>query len=337
MTNRCLRIHAPGDLRLEELPLPQLADGEVAVQVRYVALCGSDVKLYHGTYKAPHSYPIVMGHEWVGQIEVVTPAAAPYWKAGDIVTGDCSLFCGACSACAVDKNHCESIQKRGITRDGACAQHIVVQSRHLHRCPANGDIKPYALTEPMSVAVQGILNRIPHPQIRSVRKALIIGSGGIGICSLIALLSFDLPSITIVDPLQTKTDLVSSFRLANVVTASELPSNIDSFDLIVEAAGSAAALKKTVDLASPRGSIVCLGHQSPVELDFGAVVRKSLNILGSNGSSGGFEQAIETIRSRSELVSKMITRIVPFSKAESFFRDDLHRESNIKILIDLNS
>jgi threonine dehydrogenase-like Zn-dependent dehydrogenase len=336
MTNYGLRIYAPGDLRTEILPMPQLSAGEVVVNVRYVALCGSDIKLFHGTYTAPHSYPIVLGHEWVGEIESVTPAAAPNWKIGEIVTGDCSLFCGACPSCAVDKNYCQSIQKRGITQDGACAQHIAVNSRHLHHCPAATDIRPYALTEPISVAMQGIRNRVAREQIRSARKALIVGSGGIGISALLALLPFDIPSITIVDPIQAKIDLVSSFQLKNVTTASELPANADSFNLIIEAAGNAKALQQLFHLAAPRATVVCLGHQSVMELDCGTLVKKSLNLLGSNGSTGGFDQAIDTIQSRTDLVSKIITRIVPLSKAETFFRDDLHRESNIKILIDLN-
>jgi threonine dehydrogenase-like Zn-dependent dehydrogenase len=335
MTNRCLRIVAPGDLHVEELPMPNLADGEVAVRVHYVALCGSDIKLFHGTYTAPHQYPIVLGHEWVGQIEDLSPSAAAQWKIGDIVTGDCSLFCGECIYCRTDVNHCLRIQKRGITRDGACAQHIAVNIRHLHRCPMVADLKPFALAEPLSVAMQGIHNRLPRTVLESVRKALIIGCGGIGISALISLLDCGIPQIVISDPVQAKLDLVSSFNLSNVITASELPTQDDSFDLIVEAAGNAQAVQQAFNLAAPRGTIVCLGHQSLLELDGGLLIKKSLTLMGSIGSSGGFERAINTIQSRIGLVNKMITRTVELSEAEAFFRNDLHRESNIKILIDL--
>ena len=81
---------------------------------------------------------------------------------------------------------------------------------------------------------------------------------------------------------------------------------------------------------------VCLGHQSTVELDCGALVKKSLNLLGSIGSSGGFERAIEIVQSRTPFVARMITRTVALADAETFFRDCLDREQNIKILIDLN-
>jgi threonine dehydrogenase-like Zn-dependent dehydrogenase len=318
--------------------MPKLEDGEVAVRVHYVALCGSDIKLFRGTYKAPHSYPIILGHEWIGQIEDVSPSAASHWKVGDYVTGECSLYCGKCIRCAIDKNYCLQIQKRGITRDGACAQHIAVHSRHLHRCPNIPDIKPYALTEPMSVGVHGVLNRLPHAQLNSVRKALIIGAGGIGISTLISLYDFGIPGIeiVIVDPIQAKTRLVSSFNLENVRTTSEMPSETDSFDLIVEAAGSASALQQAITLAAPRGMIVSLGHQLRVELDCGALIKKSLSLLGSLGSAGGFKRAVKIIHARTALVAAMITRTVPLSSAEAFFQHDLDCEQNIKTLIDLD-
>lgn len=336
MSNQCLRICAPGIVKVEDIPIPELADGEVAVRVHFVALCGSDVKLFHGSYTAPHSYPIILGHEWVGQIEGVSQSVAAHWKIGEWVTGDCSLYCGDCIRCATDKNHCLHIQKRGITRDGACARHITVHSRHLHHCLNVSDPKPFALTEPMSVGIHGVLERVPRTQLKAVRNALIIGAGGIGISMLISLIDFNIPRIVIADPICTKIDLVSSFHLANVEAISELPQEADSFDLIVEAAGSAPALQQALALAAPCGTIVCLGHQSKVELDCGMVVRKSLNLLGSIGSTGGFDQAIETIHARTSLVARMITRTVPLSDAEAFFRDHLDREHNIKIVIDLS-
>jgi len=317
--------------------MPAVAEGEAGVRVRYVALCGSDLKLYAGTYKAPHTYPVVLGHEWVGEIERLTPAAAAAgWKMGETVTGDCSIFCGDCAGCAKDPNHCLTIEKRGITRDGGCAQHIALPCRHLHRCPGGADSKPYTLTEPISVAVQGILNRVPHERLGAARNALIAGCGGIGISALLALLGFEIPSITIVDPVAAKTALVSSFRLGNVVTAAEWPA-YGSFDLIVEASGSPESLKRAMSLAATRGTIVCLGHQGAVELNCGALIQKSLTIVGSIGSSGGFDQAIEIIQAHADLVARMITRIVPLSQAEAFFRDELHCGVNVKVLINLDA
>ena len=131
MENKGLVITTPGSLKLLDLAEPQPKADEVLVRVSHVALCGSDVKLYLGQYTAPHKYPIQIGHEWVGEV-VSTGDPESKWHPGDIVTGDCSLFCGDCSYCSTNKNHCFSVEKKGITVDGACSQYICVNTAHLY-------------------------------------------------------------------------------------------------------------------------------------------------------------------------------------------------------------
>ena len=338
--NLGLSIDAPGRVSLADVPLPEPAPDELLVRVRHVALCGSDVKLYLGSYSAPHKYPIVMGHEWVGEVERAGAEAASSWSAGDVVVGDCSLYCGACAACATDRNQCLRIEKRGITRDGACARRIVVNQRHVYRCPRLADLRPLALCEPLAVAVQGILNRVPGADLGRVRNALVIGAGGIGAMSLLALAEFSIPRVTIVDPLPAKLSIAASLGLANVVTvASDLSAGGaevgGGFDLIVEAAGSGPALSRAFELASSGARIVCLGHQGKLELDFGIAIRKSLSVFASIGSTGGFEKAVEIVTERHAAVSRLITRVVPLEAAPQFFREGLRSPDDVKVLIDV--
>lgn len=342
LENKGLVIESPGELKLINVPLEELKTDEVLVKVKYVALCGSDIKLYLGTYTAPHKYPIVIGHEWVGEIVKVGQASAKVWTVGDIVTGDCSIFCGSCSYCEINKNHCTTIEKKGITKDGGCCQYIAVNKLHIYKCPSIPDIKVLALTEPLAVVVHGILNRISETNLKRVKRALIIGSGGIGMMSLFSLLEFDIPEITIVDLEKEKLDIVSSFGYSNVttiVTDLKDPSfdSNEGFDLIIEAAGSSAALKRSVELANPCANIVCVGHQKPTEVDFGVVVKKSLSIFASNGSTGGFEKAIKIIEKNYVNISKIITRVVPVEKAEEYFKNQLKTSKDLKVLIDLNA
>jgi L-iditol 2-dehydrogenase len=337
LENYGLIIESPGQLKLVKLPLKQPETDEVLVMVKYVALCGSDIKLYLGSYSAPHKYPIVIGHEWVGEIVQVGAESEKKWNIGDLVTGDCSIYCGSCSYCRINKNHCIHIEKYGITRDGACRQYFLVNKRHIYSCPKLPDIKVLALTEPLAVVVQGIINRISDDNLKRV---LIIGAGGIGIMAMFSLLEIQIQEITIVDKVTEKLSIVSSLGYSNVTTIeTDLSGNTlnsgEGFDLIIEAAGSSTALKRAVELANPCGKIVCVGHQKITELDFGLVVRKSLSIFGSIGSTGGFEKAIKIIEKNNVNISKIITRIVPLEKAEEYFKTQLKLSKDIKVLIDL--
>lgn len=333
--NKGLLLAAPGDLRVTDLARPTPSGDQLLIRVRHMALCGSDIKLYQGTYKAPHKYPIIVGHEWIGEIEAAGPRASAAWKTGDLVTGECSIFCGSCPACLRNRNYCQSIEKMGITLDGGGAQHIVVSERHLHRCPALSDLSPLALTEPLAVAVQGIQNRVGADTLRQVRHALIFGCGGIGIMSVFALLDAGVPNVTVVDIAEEKLALVRSFALPGVTTRLGAPSSDQPFDLIVEAAGTGPTLARAIELAAPCATIVCLGHQGSVTADFGLVLRKSLNIVASLGSCGGFERAIDIISKRHDLISRMITRRLALDDVSTYLAREQSTAQDVKVMIDL--
>lgn len=334
-TNHALVIHGKHNIVLEERSIPQPGPGEVLINVQYVALCGSDAKLYNGTYTSPHSYPVVLGHEWIGQV-VYTGQGVEDLSPGDIATGDCSVYCGHCPSCATNRNHCRSIQKRGITIDGGCSNYIVINQRHLYKCPKTDDYKPFVLTEPTAVGANGIIGRIPHNTIIHTNRAVILGAGGIGILALMSLLDYSINEIVIVDLDQKKLDLVKSFGLRNVSAMCDHDGLDNGFDLVVEAAGATPTLQAAPSLAAPSGNIVMLGHQKPAEMDFGEIMRKSLSIYASNGSTGGFEKALGTISKHKNMVSKLITATIPLSNAAEYITNRKHTENNIKVVIDLS-
>ncbi len=337
--NYALTILEPGKMQLIEKEIPVPEEDEVLVEVHYVAICGSDGKLYAGTYTAPHSYPVVMGHEWLGTIrQTGSQVSLPV---GQMVVGDCSLYCGECYYCEVNKNHCVDIEKRGITVDGGAANYIAVKERHVNPCPQTDNPMLLTLTEPMSVAVNGICNRVPAEVLRRTRRALILGCGGIGLMSLITLLSEDIPEIVIVDVLPDKVERVQNFGFPQVTavccdTKDIREETLGGFDLIVEATGHSESLQQALCAINPCGHLVCLGHQAPMEFDFGTVVKKSLTIHASNGSTGGFPRAMEQIIAYAPYVEQMIQAVIPFSESENLFENKALFASAIKVLIDLS-
>lgn len=341
LENRALVISSPEHLHVTKWPVNDPGTREVLVRTRYVALCGSDVKLYQGTYSAPHQYPIVIGHEWVGEIVKVGEGVADIWHPGDIVTGDCTLYCNHCENCLRDyRNHCAYVEKKGITTNGGCAQYINVNPQHLYRCPELPDLKPLALIEPLAVSVEAVINRISQHTLKKIRRALIIGSGGIGALAVLLLHEQGIPEITVADVVAEKLGVIDVFGFKNVKTvltnlSDDILSDRDGFDLIFEGAGSESALCKSIELAAPRATVVCVGHQGKVELDFSEMMRKSLTVISSLGSTGGFEKAIQIVAKHYLKVQKLITRVVDLDQVELFFKEELGQGHNIKVIIDM--
>ena len=91
------------------------------------------------------------GHEWSGVVEAVGSDVTAV-KVGDVVTGDCSRFCGKCPSCGKDRNLCEHIEKFGITIDGASAEYILRDEKYLYKAPEGMQTKHLCLSEPVAVA-----------------------------------------------------------------------------------------------------------------------------------------------------------------------------------------
>ena len=75
-----LVIHAPGDLRVEDFPIPAVDAGQVRLRVRAGGICGSDLHYYqHGGFGTIRiQQPMVLGHEVAGVIEEVSPDVAGF-------------------------------------------------------------------------------------------------------------------------------------------------------------------------------------------------------------------------------------------------------------------
>lgn len=127
-------LKEPKCVEPQEGPKPVPQGHDALIRIQYVGICGSDIHLFNGSYNGPHSYPMRFGHEWSGVVEAVGSDVTAV-KVGDVVTGDCSRFCGKCPSCGKDRNLCEHIEKFGITIDGASAEYILRDEKYLYKAP----------------------------------------------------------------------------------------------------------------------------------------------------------------------------------------------------------
>src|SRR5258708_35993092 len=100
---RALVCREPGALLLEERPEPDRRQGEIAVRVRRVGICGTDYHIYEG--KHPYlRYPRVMGHELA--VEIIEAPPGSDFLNGEVCVVNPYLYCGQCVACRAGKPNC---------------------------------------------------------------------------------------------------------------------------------------------------------------------------------------------------------------------------------------
>lgn len=156
----------PEHVELRELPDPVPREGELKVKVLAVSICGSDLHAIQD-HRAI-SMPLVLGHEYVGQV-VETCGDVGDFKTGDwVMTIPACYNCGSCPLCRAGLvTLCPSHRSIGVMAPGAMAEYVIVSaafSYHVPPVPTLEERIPYALTEPLACVVRGVYEKIDvHP------------------------------------------------------------------------------------------------------------------------------------------------------------------------------
>ncbi|HRO10412.1 alcohol dehydrogenase catalytic domain-containing protein [Amaricoccus sp.] len=172
-----VRLHGIGDLRLEEVPVPDPGPGEILVRVAAAGICGTDRHLFKGEF--PSAPPVTLGHEFAGT--VVGRGAGVDVPEGALVTCDPNDWCGRCDACLRGKvNLCASNVATGIHRDGGFAEYAVFPAGKAVVLPVDLDPERGAFCEPLACTLHGVDIGNPRPG----ERVLVIGGGVIGLLAL---------------------------------------------------------------------------------------------------------------------------------------------------------
>lgn len=181
-TMRALVKTAKGNDQIEmrQIPVPQVDEHAVLVQVKAAGICGSDVKIFHDEH--PYYPPVVLGHEFAGEI-VKTGHGVEGWSVGDGVVPEVHGYvCGKCRFCLSGKKHvCPSKRALGWGIDGGFAEYVKVPAWLLHRIPEGVSQEEAALAEPMAVVVHGMLERA---RVEPEDFVVILGCGPLGLMAL---------------------------------------------------------------------------------------------------------------------------------------------------------
>ena len=174
-------LHGREDVRIEDVPVPRAAAGELVVQVGAALTCGTDLKVFRRGYHARMIVPpALFGHEMAGTV-VEAGQNVTEFAPGDHVVALNSAPCGVCYFCQRDQeNLCDDL----LFNNGAYAEYIRIPARIVAKntlcIPAGVPLEHAALTEPLACAVHCIEDCQP----RKGDTIAIIGGGPLGLMLL---------------------------------------------------------------------------------------------------------------------------------------------------------
>ena len=352
---RAARLHAVGDLRVTDEPVPEAGPGMSLVRVTAVGICGSDLHWWDegaiGDAKLTH--PLVLGHEGAG---VVAEGA----RRGERVAIDPAIPCQACRACRDGyRNLCHRIMFSGHGEtDGMMRELMAWPAALLHPLPDSLSDADGALLEPLGVALHSVdLGHLPIGGTASV-----VGCGPIGLLLIGALKAAGAGSVLAIEPLAHRreaagrygADLVaeagwfagsSSGSSAGSSAGSSSGSSADEglmrdltgsgVDVAFEAAGTGEGVRLAMESARPGGRVVLAGIPAGDVISFqaSAARRKGLTIAMVRRMNEAYPRAISlAARSVVDLAS-LVTRRAGLGEVAGAFGDAVRR-TGLKVIIE---
>jgi L-iditol 2-dehydrogenase len=254
---RAALLHAPGDLRIEDVPEPVAGPGEVVLAIGAAASCGTDVKSVARGHPSLGPYPARLGHEFAGTVESVG-AGVTRVQPGDVVFCGNSAPCGVCRQCRRGR---ESLCEDLLYVLGGFAEKLLVPervaARNLHRLPDGVPLALAPLAEPLACAVHALdVVTVDGP-------VAIVGGGSLGLM-LTALVASAGGEPVVLDPHPERLAAARRFGAAHTIQATRGPDDVAAArahrpDLVIEAVGRPEAWELAVQMAEPGGTVNLFG------------------------------------------------------------------------------
>ena len=342
---KAIRYHGPKDIRLEELPTPQLGPDDVLIRVRAAGLCGTDLEIYDGImfyFTAGMSYtPITPGHEWSGDV-VELGSNVTEFETGDRVTGECSVGCLKCPYCVRGwYNQCPHRTETGIlNREGGFAEYIAFPKYFLHKCNRM-EYDEAAFIEPTGVALYATKMAQTCPE----DYVAVMGPGPIGLFMVQTAKAYGARQVILVgtrdDRLeigkQLGADVTINLRSENLVEKVRHATDGHMIDVVLEAVGKPAVWDDIVSIIAPRARVAMTGlfAGQKCTVDFDPLVVNNITILGTLGGPSCWDEAIDLHQRGAITAGPLITHRLPLASFVEGIEIMRHRTDNaIKVILE---
>lgn len=326
-------LHAPNDLRLDDVERPSARSGDVVIKVSAAGICGTDL---HFRKLGPRfNRPMALGHEFAGEVVEVGANVARF-ALGDRVAYN-------------SYNSPADIGRGG--EGGGFSPYVVLRNiddhaQSLCRVPTGVSLEHAALVEPISVGAHAVSRAAP----RAGESVAIFGVGPIGLGVIMALrwrgiddvVAFDLSPLrrqcamrlgarAAFDPREAPPlQALAELRGSGVLFGQSYPRT----DIYVEASGAPGLLSQIAAFCDKGSRIVTLAIQrQPVTLDGTKLMSKEISLLGSSGYPSEFPQVMARLAEGTIDTETMITHRVSFADCLDAFEIAEDPDSAAKVLL----
>jgi L-iditol 2-dehydrogenase len=336
-------LYGKEDVKIEQVPIPTLEEGEVLVKVQVALTCGTDLKVYQRGYHARMIVPpALFGHELAGVVSEVGPGVRGF-KPGMRVVALNSAPCGACFYCSKhQENLCEDL----LFNNGAYAEYIRIPRRiveaNMLAIPKHISFEEAAIVEPLACVLRGL----HETKLEIGDTVAVIGAGPIGLmfvqvaklsgCNVISVVKRD-QQVFAVRRAGANT-VVQITKVDDPVQAvRKLTPDGRGCDVVIEAVGRPQAWEWTIDMVRKGGTVNFFGgcaSGTTVALDTQRLHYNELTLKATfHHTPEAVRKAFSLICERKIKGTDYITGEAPLSRLQQVLRHMLNRNGDIKTAI----
>ena len=344
---KAARFYTGRDIRVEEIPDPKPASGQVLVRVRAAGICGSDLHTYRrGTLLFPERAPLILGHELAGEVLALGQGVADL-KVGQRVAVEPLIGCGSCPACTSGDYHlCPQLAHIGNFYPGGFAEMVVAPRGKVFPLPDSVEMDAAGILDVYACAVHA-LHRVPVAVNDSV---LVMGGGAIGLTTAQAVRAAGARRLFVMATHPRAARVAREIGAESVINPRETDpvaavmalTDGKGVDVAIEAVGgSANTLEVALQVAARGGRVGALGSfPNPVSLPVNSGLRRelSLNWIWSYAMWKGvpeFKIALDLVAEGRVDPKPLITHAFPLGEIEAAFQSALDKKTSdsIKVMI----
>ncbi|HEX4189728.1 MAG TPA: zinc-dependent alcohol dehydrogenase family protein [Marmoricola sp.] len=282
---RVTTIHAAGDIRLEDRPVPEVRKPtDAVIKITAGCICGSDLWPYRG--ENPITAGSTIGHEMVGVVEDVGSEVTSF-KAGDFVIVPFCTCDNTCPNCA-NGAHATCING-GFTTGGQGEYGLVGQAEGslvaTHAMPQDAMI-------PSLLSLSDVFPTGWHcavcAEVKKGDTVVVVGDGAVGLCGVLAAVQMGAEKVIAMSRHESRQEIARQFGATHIVAErgaegvqriKDITHGIGA-DAVLECVGTDDAMQTAVKVARPGAMVGFVGVPHGVNLPIDRLFRTSVGIRG---------------------------------------------------------
>ncbi|MEI5675161.1 MULTISPECIES: zinc-dependent alcohol dehydrogenase family protein [unclassified Nocardioides] len=336
---RATTLHAPGDIRVSEVPDPTIeAPTDAIVRITAGCICGSDLWPYRGENDITPGHTI--GHECVGIVEEVG-ADVTSFRPGDFVVVPFDHCDNTCTHCRAGiQSACVNL---GMTTSGQAEYARVTQAEG---SLVKTDGVPDAALVPSLLALSDVMPTGWHAAVaagvRPGGTAVVVGDGAVGLCGVLAASTMGAEKVIVMSRHQPRQELARAFGATHVVAergreggaiVKEITGGVGA-DSVLECVGTDASMKTAFAVARPGSTVGFVGVPHGVELPVRTMFAKNVGLAGGMAPVRRYlPELLELVLSGQIDPGKVFDLTLPLAEVAEGYRAMDERRA-IKVLIE---